>query len=187
MKTKKVIRQYRRKEKTNYHKRLSLLKSWLPRLVIRISNKNILAQLVEYVPEGDKILFSASSKELQKKGWKASRKNEPAAYLLGYMIGRKAAGKVKEAILDLGKRRSVTHSKVYAAVKGAIDAGINIHTEKGILPDAKQVNGTLIADYGKMLHKDNKVKYEKVFSLYLKNKLSPEDLPKHIEEIKAKL
>ncbi len=71
MDKKKIFKSYRRKEKTNYKKRLSLLKSEKVRLVVRISNKNIYAQFVEYVPTGDKILFASSSHEIEKKGWKS--------------------------------------------------------------------------------------------------------------------
>jgi large subunit ribosomal protein L18 len=69
----------RREQKTNYKKRLALLKSRKNRLVVRIFNKNIIAQLIEYSPDGDKVLASAYSQDLEKQGWKQSHSNTSAA------------------------------------------------------------------------------------------------------------
>ena len=45
--------------RTDYRKRLSLVKSRLPRLVVRKSLKNTLAQIIEFHENGDKIILSA--------------------------------------------------------------------------------------------------------------------------------
>ena len=50
--------------KTNYHKRLKLLKSRKLRLVIRASNNHVRVQVVESKLGGDKVLVSSFSKEL---------------------------------------------------------------------------------------------------------------------------
>jgi len=42
--------------RTDYRKRLSLVKSRLPRLVVRKSLKNTLAQIIEFHENGDKII-----------------------------------------------------------------------------------------------------------------------------------
>lgn len=68
---------------TNYTKRLKLLKSKLPRLVIRKSNHYILAQLVEYAPTGDKVLWTKSTKDLILTKILTSGTNLQAAFLLG--------------------------------------------------------------------------------------------------------
>ena len=60
----------RREGKTNYKKRLKLLLSKKPRLVVRKSLKYIRAQIVEFDKKGDKTLASAFSRELKKLGWK---------------------------------------------------------------------------------------------------------------------
>jgi large subunit ribosomal protein L18 len=183
--------EFRRKRegKTDYKKRLKLLLGRKTRLVIRISLKNIVAQLVDYNEKGDKIIVGASSKEIEKKfGWKANRNNLPAAYLTGLLIGKKAVKMgLKEAILDLGLVDSVKGGKVYAAVNGVIDAGLNIPVSEEILPDKKSVEGAHIADYAKKLLKDDKTKYEKIFSSYIKNGIKPEELPKYFEETKKKI
>ena len=54
---------YRRKRenKTNYLKRLKLLISRKGRLVVRFTNKRVLAQLVEFTSKGDKVLVGVDS------------------------------------------------------------------------------------------------------------------------------
>ena len=58
---------YRRKRegRTNYKKRLELLKSGSPRLVIRKSNTSITLQLVMYESDGDKVLITYTSKKFR--------------------------------------------------------------------------------------------------------------------------
>ena len=97
----KVVALRRQREgKTNYKKRLRLLVAEKPRLVIRPTLKNIIIQLVQFEPKGDKILVGFHSSKLEKYGWKAGKGNLPAAYLSGHLIGLRAlkAG-IKEAIL----------------------------------------------------------------------------------------
>ena len=61
----------RREGKTNYKKRLALVKSGLPKLVVRKSNRYIVCQLIQFDPRGDKVLLHVNSKQLEKFGWKA--------------------------------------------------------------------------------------------------------------------
>ena len=90
-----------REGKTDYKKRLALLKSRLPRFVVRVSNKNVLCQVIAHEGAGDKAVASCSSKELAKLGWKASRSNIPAAYLVGYLFqGGPAPPCMDEANVD---------------------------------------------------------------------------------------
>lgn len=135
---------YRRKRegKTNYKQRLALLKSRKVRLVIRRTNKHIIMQLVSYHPDGDKVLVGVSSKALEKNGWKHSGKNTPAAYLTGMLLGQaaKKAG-VAEAILDLGLQTPIKGSKLYAALKGAVDAGLNIPASAEVYPNEERIKG----------------------------------------------
>lgn len=135
----------RREYKTNYKKRLNLLKSKKNRLVIRPTNRYIIVQIVQYHPDGDRILCSANSKELKKLGWNISCSNTSAAYLTGFLCGLKAikAKKIsdKDAILDIGLKVSTKGSKIYAAGKGAADAGMNIPISDEILPDEKRIKG----------------------------------------------
>jgi len=133
----------KRKGKTDYKKRLLLLKSGKLRLAIRKSNKHLSAQIIKYGDKGDTVLVSASSKELVKFGWKISTNNLPAAYLVGQLIGQKA--KNKEVILDLGLQTPAKGSRIYSLVKGAIDAGLKIKTTDEIFPSEDRIMGKHIS------------------------------------------
>jgi len=138
----------RRLGKTDYEKRLKLLLSKKPRLVVRRSLKYILAQIVEFAKQGDKTLVQASSKELKKLGWEFSCDNLPAAYLTGLLIGKKALAKgIKEAILDSGLYASTKGNRIYAVVKGAKDAGLKVPVDESILPSEERIKGLHIASY----------------------------------------
>lgn len=129
--------------KTDYRARLKLLAGKKPRLVVRKSLKNIIVQIVEFHSNGDKIVVSASTKELQKiYGWDIARRNTPAAYLTGYLAGIKAKGKnMKEAIADLGFQTIGKGSLVLAAVKGAVDAGLKIPHNPESFPNEERIQG----------------------------------------------
>lgn len=153
----------RRKEgKTDYKKRLKLLLSKKPRLVVRRSLKYIRVQVVEFDKKGDRALVSASSKELKKMGWKFPTDNLPSAYLVGLLIGKKALEKgVKEAVLDSGLYPSTKGSRIYTVVKGAVDAGLNIPVGKEIFPSEERIKGLHIANYLEKF-KDLPEEFEKI-------------------------
>jgi len=142
--------QFRRKRegKTNYGKRLKILRARLPRLVVRKSNKYITIQIAEFNAKGDKILITAHSSELKKMGWSHGMKSLPAAYLTGIIAAKKAAEKkVKKAVLDIGSYASSKGTKLFAALKGAVDGGLEIAFSPEILPDEKRLSGQHIADF----------------------------------------
>ncbi|MDP2750408.1 MAG: 50S ribosomal protein L18 [Nanoarchaeota archaeon] len=174
-----TVRKRRRREgRTNYKKRIKLLLSKKPRLVVRKTNDHITAQIIEFNPKGDKVLASAHSKNLQKLGWTFSNNNLPASYLLGMLIAQKSKEKkCIEAILDTGLNSSIKGSKIYAVAKGAIDNGLNIHHSINIIPDEKRLNGEHIIEYAK------KVKGKGTqFS-----KFDPNSFKKIFEEVKNKI
>jgi large subunit ribosomal protein L18 len=176
----------RREKKTDYAARRIMATSKKPRFVVRTSNKYLLIQLIESKIEGDYVLIQADSHELHKLGWKANGKNSPAAYLIGYLAGLKAkeAG-IKEAILDMGLARSTKGNKIFALVKGAHDAGLNIPCDSDIIPSAEQIDGSIIAKYAEQI--ENPLDYERMFSVYLRRGLRPESLPSHFEDIKTQI
>ena len=185
---KTVVPHRRRRElKTDYHKRFRLLKSGKPRIVVRKSVKNITCQVVEYQTTGDKTLFSADSKELKKFGWNVGAGNIPAAYLTGLLCGTRAKGKAKEAVLDSGLRRSTKGSRIYAALKGAVDGGLDVPHSEDILPNEDRLKGQHVASYAEHLKKESAEAHKKMFSGYTKAKVAPETLPKHFDEVKAKI
>ena len=166
MKEKRKVIPFRRKRegKTNYKKRIAFLTSGIPRLVIRKSLKNVTAQIISYEPKGDKVLTCSSSNELRKIGWKNAGCNMPTAYLVGFLVGKKATEKkIHEAIADFGLNKPTSDSVYSSALKGAIDAGLNVPHDVAILPKAERVQGKHIAEYRKI------------------------DVPKQFEEMLAKI
>jgi large subunit ribosomal protein L18 len=138
----------RREGKTNYTKRLKLLLSRKPRLVVRKSLKYITAQIIKFDEKGDITITSFTSKNLKKLGWNFSCDTVPAAYLTGLMIGKKAREKnIEEAILDLGLYRSTKGSRIYAVVKGALDAGLKIPVDLEMLPSEDRIQGKHLSQF----------------------------------------
>lgn len=117
----------RREGKTNYYKRRELLKSENTRVVIRRSTKHMRVQFISAFPDGDKTLSYTSSTQLKDFKWNVSCGNIPAAYLTGYLAGKQAQKSgIENAILDLGLQSNTHGSRIYATLKGLIDAGIEI-------------------------------------------------------------
>lgn len=135
----------RREGKTNYRKRLALLRSGLPRVVVRKTLTQTIVQVVEYHPEGDKVLASSMSRELKKMGWSHSTSNTPAAYLTGYLAGKRAAEKgISEATLDIGINVASRGSKLFGAAQGFMDAGVNVLLGEGVAPSEDRISGKFI-------------------------------------------
>lgn len=131
--------------KTNYKKRLILLKGNSPRLAIRKTNKYITLQIIESKNAQDRILYYTSSKELLKHGWpkekKGSLKSLAASYLSGLLLGKKAKGLKGTVILDIGLNPSTKGSRIYAAVKGFSDSGNKINFDEKIIPAKERIEG----------------------------------------------
>ncbi|MEK6924243.1 MAG: 50S ribosomal protein L18 [Candidatus Micrarchaeota archaeon] len=132
----------RREGITDYATRLALLKSQLPRAVVRKSNRLILVQITSYAPEGDCTVCQASSKELSKHGFEG-KCNTPSAYLTGLLAGKKALAKgVKTAVADIGRQTATKGGLLFAAVKGIADSGVKISLGGEITPSDERVQGT---------------------------------------------
>jgi large subunit ribosomal protein L18 len=190
MAKKKYISVYRRRRegKTDYHKRLKILMSKKPRLVIRKSLKHMTVQIIQYNEDGDKILASANTKELAKFGWNVNTGNISSAYLIGVLAGIKAKKvKVTDANVDFGLFYVTKGSRMYAVVKGVIEAGLKIECGEGVLPDEERVTGKHIANYAEKLKIENKKKYDSYYSQYHKSKVAPESIPKLVEDVKNKI
>lgn len=147
--TTRTIRHRRKREgKTNYKKRLELLKGRKNRLVVRKTNSQFIIQIVKHHEDGDKVIQTTESKELTKLGWKHNLKNTPTAYLTGILAGKKAKeNKIKEAILDLGLQTPRKNSKLYAIIKGAKESGLNIPVNEEIYPSEDRIQGKHIAQH----------------------------------------
>ncbi len=133
----------RREGKTDYRKRLKLLRSRKVRMVVRKSIKNTQIQFVEYKESGDNILVSAKSNELVSKyNWKFSTATTPAAYLTGLLAGKRAKAKgISECVIDFGRHPPVTGSKIFASIKGVTDAGVECTHNEEKLPNDERIVG----------------------------------------------
>lgn len=134
----------RREGKTDYRVRLKLLKSDLPRAVVRFSHGRVLVSVTSYDPVGDRVVAAAESAELHRIGFPAtSGVATPAAYLTGYLAGLRAkkAG-ATEAVLDVGVRRPSKGGRLLGALKGLLDAGMEIPHGETVFPTADRLNGT---------------------------------------------
>lgn len=181
----KVAFKRRKEGKTNYGARLKLIELDKLRLVVRITNNHVISQIVKVALEGDETLVSAHSNELKKMGWLGSTKNTSAAYLTGFLCGKKALNEgIDEAILDIGLRSPTKGTNIFAVLKGAVDAGLNIPHGSAILPSDERISGEHVAQYAESLSDDE---LNKKFSGYIKNGLSPKDLPDHFGKIKQKI
>jgi large subunit ribosomal protein L18 len=179
----------RREGKTDYKARRALVLSRIPRFVVRGSLSHMTVQIAEAQPDGDRIIASANSRELIKTyGWQGNTGNLPSAYLTGFLCGLRAAVKgVKKAILDIGLFSPSKGARIFAALKGAVDAGVEVPCDKEKLPDEKRISGQHIGEYAKQLSANEQETYQKQFSQYLKENLQPEQLPEHFAQVKEKI
>jgi large subunit ribosomal protein L18 len=151
----KTVKKRRHECKTNYSKRLKLLKGGKPRVVFRKTNKYVVAQYVVSNQAQDKIEIGVTSKHLAKYGWpkefSGSLKSISASYLTGYLLGNKILSEKKEApIVDFGMNRTGHKTKVFAFLKGLIDSGVEINCPEEAFPEQERIEGkTMKEDFSK--------------------------------------
>jgi len=139
----------RRNGRTDYRRRMRMLRGGVPRAVVRLSNTQVTCQLVEFGMDGDSILASVNGKTLAKYGWPdgASRKSVPACYVAGYALAKSAISAGHDsAILDIGLAASSPGSRIFAALRGMVDAGLEVPHGEDVLPDDDRINGIHIDD-----------------------------------------
>ena len=141
----------RRNGETDYRRRMKMLHGGSARAVVRVTNTQTICQLVNYeTTAGDSIQVSIDGRTLvEKHGWPidASRKSIPASYVSGYAMAKAAiAAGHEEAILDIGLAASTPGNRVFAALKGMVDAGMEIPHGENVLPDDDRINGSHIDD-----------------------------------------
>lgn len=137
----------RREGRTDYRLRARILRGGKPRAVVRKTLNQVIVQIVEMDPSGDRVLASATSRELVKQGWAAGTGNVPAAYLTGFLAGRRAAAKgVSVAVLDIGLHKPTRGGRVFAALKGLLDAGLAVPHSPEVLPSKERLRGEHIGE-----------------------------------------
>jgi large subunit ribosomal protein L18 len=134
----------RKEQKTDYEQRLNLLNSGKPRAVVRLSNNHTRVHISRYKPEGDENSAQTISKELEEYGWEHHTGNLPAAYLTGFLAGHRAD--IEEAILDIGLRKNSRKGRVFAAVQGLRDAGVEVPAGDAALPEESRIRGEHIQE-----------------------------------------
>lgn len=143
----RVPRRRRRESRTDYEKRLALLKSQETRAVVRKQNNNTIVQFVDFDPDGDIVRTQATSHELESLGWTAHTGNLPAAYLTGLLAGSRATEQgVQSAVLDIGLHKPATGSAIFAALKGILDAGVEVPHGDEVIPGEERLLGGHISD-----------------------------------------
>jgi large subunit ribosomal protein L18 len=151
----------RRKEnRTDYVKRLKLLKGEKPRVVFRKTNKYIISEYIKSKEAQDAIVFGFDSRKLNEFGWdkkaQGSLKSITAAYLTGYLTGKSIIKqKLETPILDAGMNRAIHKNKIYAFLKGLIDSGIKIECKKEFFPEDARIKGQ---------HLKNKISFDEIKS-----------------------
>ena len=143
---------FRRRQsgQTDYHRRLKLLRGKKARAVVRVSNTRVTCQMVNWSAGGDMVVASVTGSDLIKKyDWPAefSQKSVPACYLAGFALGKESISKgCSEAVLDIGLAGSTVGGRVFSALKGMIDAGMEIPHSDVVLPEDDRINGEHISD-----------------------------------------
>ncbi|CAH0552709.1 unnamed protein product [Brassicogethes aeneus] len=187
------------------------------RLVVRLSNRDITCQIVYSRIDGDKVMCAAYSRELPKYGVKVGLTNYAAAYATGLLLARRLLKKLGldtlyegttdvtgdeynvegvddgpgafRCYLDVGLHRTTTGARVFAAMKGAVDGGLNIpHSTKrfpGYDAEAKQFNaevhrnhifGVHVSEYMKSLEEEDPEAFKRQFSQYIKNGINADQI-----------
>lgn len=132
----------RREGRTDYYVRKKLLRGDATRAIIRRSNKNVSIQFADFDMGGDVIVSAATSRELKALGWEFSCSSIPAAYLTGFLAGKKAIKEgIEYAVLDIGMQNPQYGGVLFAAVSGMIDAGVEVPCSEDVLPEEDRLYG----------------------------------------------
>ncbi|MFW9983933.1 MAG: 50S ribosomal protein L18 [Candidatus Odinarchaeota archaeon] len=184
----KVPFRRRRESKTDYHARRRMVGSGRPRLVVRKTGTRIIVQLIEALPEGDRSVAAADSRQLKQFGWDAGIKNIPAAYLTGFLAGHRAIKNgVTAAIVDIGLTKPIPGSRIFSAVRGVIDSGVTIPCSDKMFPEEKRIRGEHIANYAKDLSDNQPSTFKRQFGDISKGRVDLSKLPTLYDTTKKKI
>ncbi|XP_042378612.1 60S ribosomal protein L5 [Zingiber officinale] len=195
------------------------------RFVVRFTNTDIVAQIISASIVGDLVLASAYAHELPRYGLEVGLTNYAAAYCTGLLLARRVLktleldgeyeGNIEatgedfsveptdtrrpfRAFLDVGLLRTTTGNRVFGALKGALDGGLDIpHSDKrfaGFNKDDKQLDadvhrkyifGGHVAAYMRILMEDEPEKYQAHFSEYIKKGVSADNMEELYKKVHA--
>ena len=184
----KVPFRRRRESKTDYHARRRMVGSGRPRLVVRKTSTRIIVQVIEALPEGDRCIAVADSRQLKEFGWGAGVKNIPSAYLTGFLAGHRALKSGTDAaIVDIGLIKPIPGSRIFSAVKGAIDAGLTVPCSDKMFPKEKRLRGEHIAGYAKDLSDNQPSAFQRQFGKVSKGRIDLTSLPSMYDTTKKNI
>eukprot|EP00088_Acartia_fossae_P069286 TRINITY_DN8_c0_g1_i2.p2 TRINITY_DN8_c0_g1~~TRINITY_DN8_c0_g1_i2.p2 ORF type:complete len:297 (-),score=96.12 TRINITY_DN8_c0_g1_i2:109-999(-) len=187
------------------------------RLIVRISNTDVCCQIAYARLEGDHIVAAAYSHELPRYGVSVGLTNYAAAYSTGLLLARRILHKFNldkvyegntdingeyycvedvddgpgafRCCLDVGLARTSTGAKVFAAMKGAVDGGLDIphsdkrfpgydNEEKSLDAEVhrKHIFGIHVADYMRSLQDEDEDAFKRQFSRFIKNGVGPDNI-----------
>jgi len=187
------------------------------RLIVRFTNKDIICQVAYAKLEGDYILCCAYSHELPRYGVKVGLTNYAAAYCTGLLLARRLLKKLKldeiykgqeevdgdqfnvededdspgafRCYLDVGLVRTTTGARVFGAMKGAVDGGLDIPHSMKRFPGYDSESGEFSAEvhrnhifgqhvgnYMKSLQEEDDDGYKKQFSQFIKNGVTGDNI-----------
>ncbi|CAI0398290.1 unnamed protein product [Linum tenue] len=194
------------------------------RFVVRFTNKDVVAQIISSTIAGDNVMAAAYSHELPRYGLEVGLTNYAAAYCTGLLLARRVLKQLEmdqeyegnveatgedysveptdrrpfRALLDVGLVRTTTGNRVFGALKGALDGGLDIpHSEKrfaGFSKDSKQLDadvhrkylyGGHVANYMRILQEDEPEKYQTHFSEYSKRGIGPDEVEELYKKVHA--
>jgi len=205
------------KNKYNTHKH---------RLVVRFSNKDVTCQIVYSAIAGDVVVCAAYSHELPRYGLKCGLTNWSAAYATGLLLARRVLTKfgladtytgVEEpegeefsvepvedgprpffCLLDAGLKRTSSGSKIFGALKGALDGGLDIpYGEKRFIGyDRKKkkvdteimrkyIYGGHVSEYMEELQEEDPESYRRQFAKCIAAEVEPDDVEDIYKECHA--
>jgi large subunit ribosomal protein L18 len=137
----------RREGRTDYRTRLALLKSRSTRVVVRRTSNNTIVQFVDFDAKGDLVRAQATAMDLVALGWDKSRTATPAAYLTGLLAAQRAkAAGIESGVLDIGRMPPTAGGRVFAALKGVVDGGIEVPHGDDVLPSEDRLTGAHLGD-----------------------------------------
>jgi len=187
------------------------------RLIVRFTNKNIVCQIAHAKVEGDVVICAAYSHELPRYGVKVGLTNYAAAYCTGLLLARRLLAKLNLAelypgqtevdgdeycveslddqpaafrcYLDVGLNRTTTGARVFGALKGAVDGGLEINHSVSRFPgfdeESEEFNaevhrghifGKNIGEYMKNLQDEDEDAFKRQFSKYIKEGITPDTI-----------
>ena len=195
------------------------------RFVVRRTCSRVICQVVYQTLHGDHVVCSADSKELTRYGMPVGHTNYAAAYATGLLCARRLLKQmnmeshfvgVEEAdgesfnieddcerkpfycVLDKGLARVTTGARVFGAMKGAVDGGLNIpHSVKrfpGYDKESKSYDASVhrdrifashVAEHMKLLQEEDEDELNRHYANYVKAGITGDNLEETVEKVHA--